>query len=100
MFSYFYVSVMVAMKDLPATPFGCLNGCMEIPEHKSSLNSEGTCYCVVCAEALTKPETLKSVGCTSMQVLKWDTIEFLKNTMPNGMDATIIVEYRTYYCQC
>ena len=70
MFSYFYVSVMVAMKDLPATPFGCLNGCMEIPEHKSSLNSEGTCYCVVCAKALTKPETFKSVGCTSMLSLK------------------------------
>ena len=61
---------MFAMKDLPAIPSHCFDACIEIPEHRSSLTTENNCFCVVCAEALTKPKTLKSVNCTSMLSLQ------------------------------
>ena len=61
---------MFAMKDIPVFSSHCFNACMEVPERKRSLTTKNNCFCVVCAEALTKPETLKSVGCTSMLSLQ------------------------------
>ena len=82
---------MFAMKDIPAYTWRCFESCMEVPEHRSSLDSEDTCYCVICAEALTKPETLKSVNCTSILSLKVGYNRMLQKyyAEPGG---------RYYYC--
>ena len=61
---------MFAMKVIPVFSSHCFDACMEVPERKSSLTTKNTCFCVVCAEALTKPKTLKSVNCTSMLSLQ------------------------------
>ena len=84
----FYVSVMFAMKDIPVFSSHCFDACMEVPERKSSLTTKNTCFCVVCAEALTKPETLKSLGCLSLKV-GYDRVLKKHYGQPGG---------RYYYC--